>query len=32
LLVTLMGTASTLGDLDPGAVAGAIVPLTGPGL
>lgn len=31
LLVTLMGTASTLGDVDPDAVAGAIVPLTDPG-
>jgi hypothetical protein len=31
LLVTLMGTASTLGALDPDAVAGAIVPLTAPG-
>jgi hypothetical protein len=31
LLVTLMGTASTLGDLDPDAIAGAIVPLTDPG-
>ena len=31
LLVTLMGKAATLGDLDPDSVAGAIVPLTGPG-
>lgn len=29
LLVTLMGTASALGDLDPDTVAAAIVPLTG---